>query len=315
MKKITLLFVCILTLFIIGCTDNNKTNDTSKDDLPKEASYIGIIYFSATQNTKRVAEYIGEYYNVEIYEITPKVPYTSSDLNYNNSSSRVSTEHNDKTIRPEIENDIDITNFDYIFLGYPIWWGEAPNILYTFVESKDFSDKTIIPFATSASSSLGSSASNLAKNTNGNWLNGKRFSSSVSMNTVNEWLDSLNIMKKEQKTIKTTINEKIVNIKWEDNLSVLDLKEKLNENSITIITHQYGNFEQVGSLGVTLKSSDERITTSCGDIVLYNNNNICFYYASNTWEFTRLGKIINMTNDEIISMLSGDSVKIVLSLE
>lgn len=197
MKKITLLFVCILTLFIIGCTDNNKVNNGNKDDLPKEASNIGIIYFSATQNTKRVAEYIGEYYNVEIYEIAPKIPYTASDLNYNNSSSRVSVEHNDKTIRPEIENDIDLTNFDCIFIGYPIWWGEAPNILYTFVESKDFSDKTIIPFATSISSSLGSSASNLAKATNGNWLTGKRFSSSVNKNTVYEWLDSLNITKKQ----------------------------------------------------------------------------------------------------------------------
>lgn len=190
MKKLMILLICILSLTMISCKDNNNDEKINNET---KASNIVIVYFSATSHTEKVAQYISNYYNATIIEIIPKVKYTSSDLNYNSPTSRVSKEHNDRSIRPEISNSIDISSADYVFLGYPIWWGEAPNILYTFVENNDFTGKTIIPFATSASSGIGSSATNLAKNITGNWLEGKRFSSNVSNGTVINWLEELNI--------------------------------------------------------------------------------------------------------------------------
>ena len=96
-----------------------------------------------------------------------KVPYSDEDINYNNSNSRANREQNDSTARPEIGSDtIDLTDYDVIYLGYPIWWGQAPKILYTLFENVDFSGKTVYPFCTSGSSSVVSSAENLSKITN-----------------------------------------------------------------------------------------------------------------------------------------------------
>lgn len=137
---------------------------------------------------------IADYYHVSAIEIEAKIPYTSADLNYGNTNSRTSIEHNDENARQEIKNEIDISNYDYIFLGYPIWWGQAPKIMYTFVESHNLTNKTIIPFCTSASSSLGTSASNLSKNQAGTWLVGKRFSTHESKENVENWVKSLQLV-------------------------------------------------------------------------------------------------------------------------
>lgn len=189
MKNLKILLILLLAFFFTSCTKTPSNTPSDKEP----SSNIGVIYFSATSNTKKLATYISNYYNASLIEIVPSIPYTSSDLDYRNSSSRVSIEHSDNTIRPKIKNEIDISNYDYIFLGYPTWWGEAPNILYTFVENANFENKTIIPFTTSASSPLGSSAKNLSLKANGKWNEGIRFSSSVKVTEVNAWLKELNI--------------------------------------------------------------------------------------------------------------------------
>lgn len=214
MKKIYFMFLFLIFMLVscnnlsntstnsssekISRTSTNTTNSgvidstsTTKPDI----SNIAVIYFSATNHTKIIAEYISEYYSCEIIEIEAKIEYTSDDLNYNNSNSRVVKEHNDSSIRPELKNNIDVSNYDYIYLGYPIWWGEAPNILYTFVENTNLSGKNIYPFCTSASSSLGSSASNLSKKSNGTFLEGHRFRSNDSASSVTNWLDTHNLKK------------------------------------------------------------------------------------------------------------------------
>lgn len=148
-----------------------------------------VVYFSVTGNTKSIAESIADGLQADIYEIVPKEPYTEADLDYNDNNSRSTLEMNDSSARPEISGTIEnFEQYNTIFLGYPIWWGEAPRILDTFVESYDFTGKTIIPFCTSASSVIGSSADtlkNLAES--GNWLEGKRFNGGVSKDKVMEW--------------------------------------------------------------------------------------------------------------------------------
>ena len=123
-----------------------------------------VAYFSASGVTARLAETIAKAADADLYEIDPKVPYTSADLNWNNSGSRSSIEMNDKASRPEIVGAVeDMGQYDTVFVGFPIWWYEAPRIIHTFLESYDFSGKTVVPFATSGGSGMANVVKNLRK--------------------------------------------------------------------------------------------------------------------------------------------------------
>ncbi len=180
----------------------NQPEDTTppEDETPVESEddngkKILIAYFSATNNTENIANHLNEILDADLYEIIPETPYTSDDLNYNDRSSRSSQEMNDPDARPAISGSVDnMEQYDVIFLGYPIWWGEAPRIINTFLESYDLSGKPIAPFCTPASSPLGSSARNLQTLTDDvTWLDGQRFSGGASSADVQSWVDSLNL--------------------------------------------------------------------------------------------------------------------------
>lgn len=168
--------------------------DAEINDGTKKSKVL-VAYFSATNTTEKLAGYLADGLKSDIYEIVPAVPYTSADLNYGDSSSRTSIEMNDPNARPEISGSVtDMGQYDTVFLGYPIWWGQAPRIVSTFLESYDFSGKTIIPFCTSGSSGIGSSASNLAALTDGaEWLPGERLDGGSSRETIVEWVNSLGL--------------------------------------------------------------------------------------------------------------------------
>lgn len=162
-----------------------------------EQEKVLVVYFSATNNTERVANYIAGATNADIFEIMPVEPYTSTDLNWNNSSSRVvyEYEHPDardiELVTTEVPN---WESYDTVFIGYPIWWGIAAWPINGFLKENDFNGKTVIPFATSSSSGLGESAKMLEEIAgSGEWLTGRRFSSGVSESTVRTWLEELNI--------------------------------------------------------------------------------------------------------------------------
>lgn len=127
-----------------------------------------------------------------LFEIEPAEPYTSDDLNYSDPDSRVSKEHDDESLRDVKLKTADVSDwssYTTVYIGYPIWWGEAAWPVNAFVRANDFSSKTVIPFCTSASSLLGSSASNLAKlATTGDWKEGQRFSSLANTQTVEDWI-------------------------------------------------------------------------------------------------------------------------------
>ena len=121
-----------------------------------------VAYFSATGTTKKVAEKLAQALQADIYEIKPAVPYTAADLNWRDKTSRSSVEMSKEDSRPEMaENDISVQAYDVIYLGFPIWWGTAPRIVKTFLEKHDFSNKTIVLFATSGSSGMGNTAEDL----------------------------------------------------------------------------------------------------------------------------------------------------------
>ncbi len=175
----------------------SQTSEDPASSEPEEqsGSKVLVAYFSATNTTEGVAQTIAASVGADLYEITPAQPYTSADLNYNDDNSRSTKEMNDPSARPEISGSVaDMSQYDIVFLGYPIWWGEAPRIINTFVESYDFSGKTIVPFCTSGGSGIGSSATNLQSSARGaTWLSGRRLNSGVSQSEIAEWVNGLGL--------------------------------------------------------------------------------------------------------------------------
>ena len=152
-----------------------------------------VVFFSQTGNTAGVASHIADYSQAEAIELKAAEPYTSADLDYNDSSTRATVEQNTPEARPTLAEVPDLGVYDTVFLGYPIWWGKVPRIMCTFVESCDLSDKTVVPFCTSGSSDIGSSAEELAQlaSPSATWLPGKRFEAGADEQAVAQWIDGL----------------------------------------------------------------------------------------------------------------------------
>lgn len=201
----------ILSIVLIGggifLTTNNNTNkstnnsnktsnnDKTNDNTPvKSDSKILVLYFSATGTTKTVAEYISEETKGDLVEIVPKEKYTSDDLSYNISDCRANKEQNDDKARPEIANNIELGDYETIFIGYPIWWGDVPKIILTLLDTYNLDGKTVIPFCTSGGSSISESLNTLKSyNSKIKWVEGKRLSSS-SKSEISSWIKDLNIV-------------------------------------------------------------------------------------------------------------------------
>lgn len=173
----------------------SSTPEAGKSDGETPEGGVLVAYFSATGNTEGIAQHLQSILDADLYEIVPEVPYTDEDLNYSNDSCRANREQNDPAARPTITGTLENPeDYDVVFLGYPIWWGQAPKVIYTFLESCDFGDATIVPFCTSGSSGIGSSADGLQELTeNAQWLDGQRFSGSTSLDTVVSWVEGLDL--------------------------------------------------------------------------------------------------------------------------
>lgn len=221
MKKLTaLLLSVVLVLSLAACGSANKpASSTTQPETsapteqpttgPSESSSTApaesepetqpetgktlVVYYSASGNTERVAKDIAEAAGADLFEIVPTEVYTSDDLDWTNPDSRVSREHDDESLRevPLTTTEVpDWDSYDTVFIGYPIWWGIAAWPVDTFVKNNDFTGKTVIPFATSSSSGMGQSGSLLADMAGtGEWQEGQRFSSGVSSDDVQSWVN------------------------------------------------------------------------------------------------------------------------------
>lgn len=208
MKKFLTILTCLLIFVsLTGCNHseneiNTNSKETSKNGELDSNSNIDldktlVVYYSATGNTEEVAHHISEITNADEFVLEPANPYTDEDLNYNDDNSRVVQEHENTALQDVelVQDSVDnLEEYETVFIGYPIWWGVAAWPVNDFVKSNDFSDKTVIPFCTSASSGLGESGTLLEEMAGtGNWLEGHRFSSSPSKEDVETWLGSLEI--------------------------------------------------------------------------------------------------------------------------
>ena len=169
----------------------------SEPETQPETGKTLVVYYSASGNTERVAKDIAEAAGADLFEIVPTEVYTSDDLDWTNHDSRVSREHDDESLRdvPLTTTEVpDWDSYDTVFIGYPIWWGIAAWPVDTFVKNNDFTGKTVIPFATSSSSGMGQSGSLLADMAGtGEWQEGQRFSSGVSGDDVQSWVNGLGL--------------------------------------------------------------------------------------------------------------------------
>lgn len=172
-----------------------STDTATETETPeqKESKDTVVVYFSATGTTKGVAEKIAAAEDADIYELIPAEPYSAADLDWNDKNSRTTLEMNDPDVRPAIGNDnIELDGYSTMYIGYPIWWGDAPRIMSTFVEAHDFDGITVIPFCTSGGSGIGKSGDNLASQAgSGNWLKGDRLNANVSEDEIQKWIDGL----------------------------------------------------------------------------------------------------------------------------
>lgn len=177
-------------------TEDNQPNDSDSDlasESEKERNVL-VAFFSCTNTTKTIAETVTSATGGTLFQIEPEISYTAADLNYN-TDCRANREQNDPKTRPAIKRMVtDLDNYDIVFLGYPIWWGAAPRIISTFLESGDLKGKTIIPFCTSHSSGIGSSDTNLhSLAPEADWKQGRRFGAGATASEIEEWIKSMNL--------------------------------------------------------------------------------------------------------------------------
>ena len=327
-KKVFALLLTVVVIVLSGCGGNGQAAtpeppaqitpepETAAPEVPEQSEENGstalVVCFSATGTTRGVAEKIAALTGADLVAIVPAQPYTAEDLNYNDRTTRATVEQNTPDARPEIANDISLDGCTTVYLGYPIWWGQAPRILSTFVESHDFTGITVIPFCTSGSSDISQSDDTLAEQAgSGNWLQGKRFSGDVSNEDLLAWIDETG-GRSMNKTLQLIIGDTEVSVVWEENASVDALTEIVKAEPLTVQMSMYGGFEQVGPLGTSLPRDDAQTTTQAGDIVLYSGNQIVLFYGSNSWAYTRLGRITDKSAPELEELLGNGGVTISL---
>lgn len=218
MKKLSALFLsAVLLLGLSACgasttqpatgsaapvsdSDSGSASAASQEEMSSKAAdstNVLVVYYSASGHTKAVANEIADATGGDTLELVPTKPYTDEDLDYTNDDSRVCKEYADESLRSiplEADSVDNWEQYDTVFIGYPIWWGIAAWPVNTFVENNDFTDKTVIPFCTSASSGLGDSGSLLEQLAGtGNWQDGIRFSSSAPADEVSACIDDLGL--------------------------------------------------------------------------------------------------------------------------
>lgn len=187
MNKILLSLAAALAICFTACAQKKE-----KQSMDNNSSKTLVAYFSATGTTAKAARSIADITGGELFEIAPQNPYTDADLDWNDKQSRSSVEMNNAQSRPALKaKKADITEYDVVFIGYPIWWDLAPRIINTFIESHDLKGKVIIPFVTSGGSSISNSISELKKAyPDLNWKEGKLLNR-MSNNAIQNWIKSI----------------------------------------------------------------------------------------------------------------------------
>lgn len=288
-----------------------------------------VVYYSFTGNCKTLAAVLAGYAGADVLEIQPAqegLDYAAN--NYAIGSSLIAAireKPNDPASYPAIKAvNRDAADYENIVIVTPLWWSNMAAIMqsYLFKEGSKLKDKKVGLIVSSASSGISSVVADAKRLVpeakwagEALWINNSNRSKSDEL--VKEWWDGLN---KSEDTmpveIKITVSGKSLPVKIEDNVATKALVAALREASITYEAHDYGGFEKVGGIGRTLPSGDSQITTQPGDVILYASDQIVLFYGSNSWSYTRIGKIQYGTLDELKNFLQAGkgNISVTLSL-
>lgn len=297
----------------------SASKPTPTPEIPdKEGDKTLIVYFTYTGNAGTIADIISEKTGAAKVRLETVKTYPSD---YSGVYDEAMAEKNTNA-RPELKTKIeDMDTYDTIFVGYPIWHGDTPMAIRTFLEEYDFTGKTVIPYCTSGSSRPDTSFTHVKESAKGAKVPDGFWSTSSELGNLKElvlkWLDELGILKedKENDTMKITVGDTVFTATLADNSSAAALKELLVKGPLTINMHDYANMEKVGPIGTSLPTNDEHIVTEPGDIILYLGNSLVIYYDTNTWNFTRIGRLNDVTQAELMEALGKGDVTVTFSLE
>ena len=327
-----------LLIFQVGCKPVELTPDVpepsqeEQNENPVSVEPSGktlVVYYSFTGNCKTLAAVLAGYAGADVLEIQPtqeRLDYAAN--NYAIGSSLIAAireKPNDPASYPAIKAvNRDAADYENIVIVTPLWWSNMAAIMqsYLFMEGSKLKDKKVGLIVSSASSGISSVVADAKRLVpeakwagEALWINNSNRSKSDEL--VKEWWDGLN---KSEDTmpveIKITVSGKSLPVKIEDNVATKALVAALREASITYEAHDYGGFEKVGGIGRTLPSGDSQITTQPGDVILYASDQIVLFYGSNSWSYTRIGKIQYGTLDELKTFLQAGkgNISVTLSL-
>ena len=327
-----------LLIFQVGCKPVELTPDVpepsqeEQNENPVTVEPSGktlVVYYSFTGNCKTLAAVLAGYAGADVLEIQPAqegLDYAAN--NYAIGSSLIAAireKPNDPASYPAIKAvNHDAADYENIVIVTPLWWSNMAAIMqsYLFNEGSKLKDKKVRLIVSSASSGISSVVADAKRLVpeakwagEALWINNSNRSKSDEL--VKEWWDGLN---KSEDTmpveIKITVSGKSLPVKIEDNVATKALVAALREASITYEAHDYGGFEKVGGIGRTLPSGDSQITTQPGDVILYASDQIVLFYGSNSWSYTRIGKIQYGTLDELKTFLQAGkgNISVTLSL-
>lgn len=327
MKKFLIgLAVLFAALCFVGCSDTDKngddTNPNAEENIDPEEEKILVAYFSCTGTTEKIAGYIAETVEADTYKIIPAEPYTEDDLDYYDEESRAALEQAEtSTARPEIDGELkNAESYDTIYIGYPIWWGRLPKIIYTFLENYDFSDKVIVPFCTSAGTGIGVSVEEIkVLEPEAYVLSGRRFSSTAKESDVVTWINTVNYSRDEGKQDIESYTDMIITIgdeKFTAELYDTAAAEEFKKLLPLTLDMSAMEHEKYYYLEESLTSSDEAVEEiSAGDIMLWNGNCIVLFYEDFTTEYsyTKIGKIKD--TEGLIEALGDGDVTVTFSVK
>ena len=327
-----------LLIYQVGCKPAELTPDVpepsqeEQNENPVTVEPSGktlVVYYSFTCNCKALATVLAGYAGADVLEIQPAqegLDYAAN--NYAIGSSLIAAireKPNDPASYPAIKAvNRDAADYENIVIVTPLWWSNMAAIMqsYLFKECSKLKDKKVGLIVSSASSGISSVVADAKRLVpeakwagEALWINNSNRSKSDEL--VKEWWDGLN---KSEDTmpveIKITVSGKSLPVKIEDNVATKALVAALREASITYEAHDYGGFEKVGGIGRTLPSGDSQITTQPGDVILYASDQIVLFYGSNSWSYTRIGKIQYGTLDELKTFLQAGkgNISVTLSL-
>ena len=283
--------LCALVFVFAGCSDPEGQQGQHDQTTPPSPSVgqgnVLVAYFSCTGNTEGIAELIAEVTGGTLFEIVPETPYSDADLNYSNDDCRANREQNDENARPAIANEVeDMAVYDTVFIGHPIWWGDAPRIIQTFLESYDFSGKEVYTFSTSGSSSGNGAFNGLSREyPDIDFIENLHFTSSQlssAQTRVQNWIEELGMMNNEQTNrISFTIGGETVYATLLGNSVARDLVSRL---PLTLEFSDYNNTEKIaylpdGAEDWDLSDAPTSCTPSAGDITMYSPwGNLAIFY-------------------------------------